>query len=104
MDQNESSVRFLDLQGHLRAVEVRRSSTRPMVAAAHAALLALGIVVTSYRANPTPQGLHERFELARVDGGEMDEQRSLSVRSVMLPLALEEMSDFDVVTNQINAI
>jgi hypothetical protein len=89
----ESTVRFFDLQGRLQAVEVRRASTRPMVAAAHAALLALGIVVTSYRANPSPNGLQERFELAREDGGDLDEQRSQSVRSLMLPLALEGASE-----------
>lgn len=95
MKEKSSTVRFFDLRGRLQAVEVRRASARPMVTAVHAALLALGIVVISYRATPTLSGIHERFELAQEDGEDLDEQRSQSVRSLMLPLALEELSHSD---------
>lgn len=93
MKEKSSTVRFFDLRGRLQAVEVRRASARPMVTTVHSALLALGIVVVSYRATPTINGIHERFELAQEDGESLDEQRSQSVRSVMLPLALEEPGD-----------
>lgn len=83
-------VRFLDSRGRLQAVEVQRSQRRPMVSAAHAALLAIGVVVTSYQVRPTAQGLEERFELSRSDGSELDEKLSQSARSALLPLALDE--------------
>jgi hypothetical protein len=86
----ESKVRFSDLRGRLKAVEIRRPGVRPLISGAQAALLALGIVVMSYQVKPSEGGLSERFELARPDGSDLDEDLSASARSVILPLALGE--------------
>jgi hypothetical protein len=76
------------MRGHLKAVEIRRAGARPLISSAQAALLALGIVVTSYQVRPSQDGLHERFELSRPDGGDLDETLSTSARTALLPLAL----------------
>lgn len=89
MTTSEAEVRFLDLEGTLKAIEVQRQGKRPLLSVAHAALLALGIVVTTYQSIPSRSGIKERFELARADGGELDAEQSESARSVILPLALE---------------
>lgn len=81
-------VRFSDLRGRLKAVEIRRPVVRPLISSAQAALLALGIIVTSYQVRPSEDGLSERFELAKPDGSELDEQLSASARTALLPLAL----------------
>lgn len=81
-------VRFLDIRGRLKAIEIRRSDRRPVIAAAHAALLALGITVTSYEAIPNGDGLGERLELSSLDGEELDETLSKRARSALLPIAL----------------
>lgn len=81
-------VRFSDLHGRLKAVEIRRRGVRPLISGAQAALLALGIVVTSYQVRPSEGGLNERFELSRRDGSDLDETLSASARSALLPLAL----------------
>ena len=84
----EATVRFSDLRGRLKSVEIRRPGMRPLITGAHAALIALGIVVTSYQAKPSTAGLCERLELACRDGSELDEQQSARARSALLPLAL----------------
>lgn len=81
-------VRFSDFRGRLKTVEIRRSGARPLITGAQAALLALGIVVTSYQVRPTKGGLSERLELSQVDGGDLDETLSADARSALLPLAL----------------
>jgi hypothetical protein len=85
-----AQVRFQEERGRLRVVEVRRQSGRPLVAALHRALLAAGVVITSYQALPGSDGLRERLELASVDGEELDDSQSVNVRSAVLPLAFEE--------------
>lgn len=89
MSLSQARVRFQECRGLLKAVEVRRSSSRPVVSALHRALFALGVVVTSYQAQPTASGLQERLELSSLDGGELDPSLSASVRSAILPLALD---------------
>lgn len=85
----ESKVRFLDIRGHLKAIEIRRSDARPVIATVHAALVAMGVAVTSYQATPTRAGgLGERLELASLDGEELDEDLSKKARSAVLPLVL----------------
>jgi hypothetical protein len=88
MTVRESVVRFSDLRGRLKAVEIRRPTIRPLITSAQAALLALGIVVISYQVRPSEGGLSERFELAQPDGSELDEELSASARTALLPLAL----------------
>ncbi len=88
MAVKESMVRFLDIRGRLRAIEIRRSDRRPVIAAAHAALLALGVTVTSYQVTPDGEGLGERLELSAIDGAELDESLSKRARSALLPIVL----------------
>lgn len=88
MTQAQSTVRFSDRRGSLKAVEIRRPGTHPLISGAQAALIALGIVVTSYQVRPSAGGLRERFELSRPDGSDLDETLSRSARSALLPLAL----------------
>jgi hypothetical protein len=83
-----SIIRFSELRGRLKAVEIRRPGVRPLISGAQAALLALGIVVSSYQVKPADGGLSERFELSRLDGSDLDETLSASARSALLPLAL----------------
>lgn len=84
----ESMVRFFDIRGHLKAIEIKRTDRRPVIAAAHAALLAVGVTVTSYQASPTADGLGERLELSSLSGDELDEALSSKVRSAILPVVL----------------
>jgi hypothetical protein len=88
MTVKQAMIRFSDLRGRLKTVEIRRPGTRPLITGAQAALLALGIVVTSYHVRPTKSGLSERLELSRADGGDLDETLSADARSALLPLAL----------------
>lgn len=88
MTVSQAMVRFSDLRGRLKAVEIRRPGVRPLISGAQAALLALGIVVTTYQVQPSKDGLRERFELSRADGTELDESMSAEARSALLPLAL----------------
>lgn len=88
MAMKESMVRFFDIRGRLKAIEISRSDRRPMIAAVHAALLALGVTVTSYQASPTAEGLGERLELSSLNGEELDETLSFKVRSAILPVVL----------------
>lgn len=89
MPTSLANVRFRERRGRLRTVEVSRSSFRPVVSALHGALFALGVVVTSYQVQTTSGGLEERLELASEDGSELDDALSASVRSAILPLALD---------------
>lgn len=84
----ESMVRFLERRGHLKAIEIKRSDRRPVIAAAHAALLAVGVTVTSYQASPTSDGLGERLELSSLTGEDLDEALSEKARSAILPVVL----------------
>ncbi len=88
MTVQNAIVRFSDLRGRLKTVEIRRPGVRPLISGAQAALLALGIVVTSYQVRPSQRGLRERFELSQIDGSDLDETLSADARSALLPLAL----------------
>lgn len=93
MTETKSMVRFSDLRGRLKAVEISRPGVRPLISKARTALLALGIVVTTYQARPSRGGLNERFELSRPDGSDLDETLSADARSALLPLALVPEED-----------
>jgi hypothetical protein len=88
MTQLLSRVRFQERSGRLQGVEVQRTSARPIVSALHGALFALGIVVTSYQAVATPQGLRERLQFSSVEGGDLDDAQSENARAAILPLVL----------------
>ncbi len=83
-------VRFQENGGSLHAVEVRRSSHRPVITALHRVLFAAGVMVTSYQAQASSRGLRERLELASLDGRELNNAQSANVRSVVLPFAFDE--------------
>lgn len=89
MSQLLSRVRFQELSGRLKGVEVRRASGKPVVSALHRALFTLGIVVTAYQVQATKEGLEERLELSSVEGGELDDAQSEQARAAILPLALD---------------
>ncbi len=63
-----------------------------MITALHRTLFAAGVVITSYRVTTTAEGLHERMELASIDGKELNTEQSEQVRSLSLPLAWEDDS------------
>lgn len=88
MSQLLSRVRFQELSGRLKRVEVRRASAKPIVSALHRALFTLGVVVTAYQVQATPDGLEERLELSSFEGGELDATQSEKARAAILPLAL----------------
>ncbi len=88
MPETQSTVRFFDIRGRLKAIEILRSDRRPVITTVHAALLALGVSVTTYQATPTRDGLGERLELSSLDGEELDETLSKRARSALLPIAL----------------
>lgn len=83
-------MRFHEEQGRLQAVEVRRQTQRPVIVALHRALLAAGVVITSYQAQYTTRGLRERIELSTLDGRALDDEQSGEVRSAILPLAFTD--------------
>lgn len=89
MSQLLSRVRFQQLSGRLKGVEVRRASAQPIVSALHRALFAFGVVVTAYHVQATPEGLEERLELSSIAGGELDDAQSEKARAAILPLALD---------------
>ena len=86
----QTRIRFRELRGQLHAVEVVRSSSRPIISALHRALFAAGVVITSYRVQATSGGLRERMELSSSDGQALSDQQSELVRTATLPLALSD--------------
>ena len=91
-----SRVRFRERFGRLQGVEVQRESARPIVSTLHGALFALGIIVTSYQALATSQGIRERLEFSTTEGGELDDAQSENARAAILPLVLNaDTSDVD---------
>ncbi len=88
MKSDESSVLFQEDGGQLLAVEVQRSSRRPIISRLHRALMATGVIVTTYQAQTNGGGLRERIELANRDGQRLSGIQSSTVRTAVLPLAL----------------
>ena len=95
MPVTRARVRFQEDRGRLHAVEVRRSSRRPLITALHRTLLAAGVVVTSYQAQATSRGLRERLELSSTDGHALTDTQSDNVRTAILPLMFEEEHEDD---------
>lgn len=81
-------VHFEQQGSELTAVEIGRNSRSPVIVSLHRALLALGIVVSSYQVRPLSSGLFERVELARRDGGAIQGQLNAAARAAILPIAL----------------
>lgn len=90
MASREVKVHFEQQGAELTAVEIGRNSRSPVIVSLHRALLALGIVVSSYQARPVASGLVERVVLSRRDGGAILGSLNAAVRATVLPIALRE--------------
>jgi hypothetical protein len=89
VESPEVKVSFEQDGSQLTAVQINRNSRRPVIVSLHRALLALGIVVSSYQVRPGPHGLMERIVLARSDGGVIQGSLSDATRAAILPAIVE---------------
>jgi hypothetical protein len=90
VETHEVKVHFEQEGSELTAVEIGRSSRSPVIVSLHRALLALGIVVSSYQVRALPGGLVERLVLQRRDGGSIQGPLTAVTRAAILPIALDE--------------
>jgi hypothetical protein len=90
VESREVQVHFEQEGSELTAVEIQRRGRSPVIVSLHRALLALGIVVSSYQVKPSAQGLLERVVLQRRDGGAIQGQLSAATRAAILPIAFYE--------------
>jgi hypothetical protein len=88
--KSTASVHFEEQGSELRAVEIGSSRRAPVIGSLHRALLALGIVVSSYHVRAGASGLVERVVLERRDGGAVTGKLSAATRAAILPLVLNE--------------
>jgi hypothetical protein len=88
--KSTASVHFEEQGSELRAVEIGSSRRAPVISSLHRALLALGIVVSSYHVRAGASGLVERVVLERRDGGAVTGSLSAATRAAILPLLLNE--------------
>jgi hypothetical protein len=83
-------VRFEQAGSRLTAVEIVRGSRRPVIASIHRALLALGLVVSSYEARAAGTELTERIVIERGDGGSVEDERlSEQTKDAILRIAAD---------------
>ena len=85
--ETEVKVHF-EQQGSDLTVEIGRNNRSPVISALHRAVLALGIVVSSYQVRLGTQGLVERVVLTRRDGGAIQGSLNAQARAAILPIAL----------------
>jgi hypothetical protein len=85
-----AKVRFEQAGSQLTAVEIVRDRRSPVIASLYGALLALGIVVSSYQARAKATQLAERIVLERQDGGSIDGPLTEATKATILPIAFEE--------------
>jgi hypothetical protein len=90
VESREVQVHFEQEGSELTAVEIQRRGRSPVIVSLHRALLALGIVVSTYQVKPSAQGLLERVVLQRRDGGAIQGQLSAKTRAAILPIAFHE--------------
>ncbi len=88
--QSTASVHFEEQGSELRAVEIGSSRRAPFIGSLHRALLALGIVVSSYHVRAGASGLVERVVFERRDGGAITGKLNADTRAAILPLVLNE--------------
>jgi hypothetical protein len=85
-------IRFEEAGSRLTAVEIVRGSRRPVIASLHRALLALGIVVSSYQVKAMGTELTERIVIERGDGGSVeDEQLSERTKDAIRRIASDTL-------------
>lgn len=82
-------VHFEQQGSELTAVEIQRRGRSPVIVSLHRALLALGIVVSTYQVRPGVHGLVERVVLQRSDGGAIQGQLNAATRAAILPIAFQ---------------
>jgi hypothetical protein len=83
----DARVHFEESRNRLRAIQIVRSGRSPLIAKAHAALFALGIVVSSYRVRAEGSTVSERLVLEAEDGGAIEAQLSQATKFAILELA-----------------
>ena len=93
MESREAKVHFEQEGSELTAVEIGRNTRSPVILSLHRALLALGIVVSSYQVRPTASGLVERVVISRRDGGSIQGPLNAATRAAILPLAMSSESN-----------
>ena len=90
MSVTPARVRFEQAGPRLTAVEIVRGSRRPVIISIHRALLALGLVVSSYEARPVGAELTERIVIERGDGGSVEDERlSEQTKDAILRIAAD---------------
>jgi hypothetical protein len=83
-------VRFEQDDSELRAVEIVHQGRSPVITSLHRALLALGVVVSSYHAVARGPRLVERIVIEREQGGSVQGSLSDAAKNAILPIALAE--------------
>lgn len=87
MSNPQAQIQFEQAGSQLTAVEIVRGGRSPLIASLHRALLALGIVVSSYQVRSGAAGLTERIVLERRDGGSIEAQLSDATKTAILQVA-----------------
>jgi hypothetical protein len=85
----QAKVRFEQAGSRLTAVEIARDPHSPVISSLHGALLALGIVVSSYEVRARATELVERIVVERPDGGSIDGPLAAATKAAILPIAFE---------------
>jgi len=88
VESQDVQVHFEEEGSRLLAVEIGRSGRSPVILALHSALLALGIVISTYQVRTASTGLVERVVIERQDGGSIDGRLGVATRAAILPIAL----------------
>ena len=90
VESREVEVHFEQQGSELMAVEIQRRGRSPVIVSLHRALLALGIVISTYQVRPSTNGLLERIVLQRRDGGAIRGSLNAATRAAILPIAFRE--------------
>jgi hypothetical protein len=85
----QAKVRFEQEGSRLTAVEIVREPHSPVISSLRGALLALGIVVSSYEVRARATELVERIVVERQDGGSIDGPLTGATKAAILPIAFE---------------
>lgn len=84
MSSSNTLVRFLQAGSRLTGVEIVRGSRAPVIGSLHSALVALGIVVSSYQVRTSGSALTERIAFERRDGGSIEATLSDAAKAAVL--------------------
>lgn len=90
MERRQVQVHFEQEGSELTAVEIQRRDRAPVIVSLHRALLALGIVVSTYQVRSGAHGLMERVVLQRRDGGAIQGTLNAATRAAILPIVFQE--------------